>query len=152
MGSIFLLYNWYDLYSFNKNPLSKEILHKIKQKEQHLKKLAKRHYNIHVSFPIIIEEKMPAKLFGMAVYGQDKSIKIYLNKKRFKENIEYMIEDVLPHEYAHAMTFIQGDFSMENGGHTRRWQQICQKLEGRKCDRFVTHQDIIIGKTKFLYE
>ena len=62
-----------------------------------------------------------------------------------------MIKDVLPHEYAHALMFVLGDFSNINGGHSLKWEQICKKLNGLKCDRFVNNHDIIIGKTKNLY-
>ena len=65
--------------------------------------------------------------------------------------IDYMIDDVLPHEYAHALMFVTGNFSNENGGHTLKWQNMCIALEGLKCDRFVDHNDIVIGKTDFLY-
>ncbi len=58
-----------------------------------------------------------------------------------------MIDSVLPHEYAHAIMFILGDFSRQNGGHSKKWQEICISLEGKKCDRFVNHNDIIIEKT-----
>jgi predicted SprT family Zn-dependent metalloprotease len=82
----------------------------------------------------------------MAVYSSNKQIKIYLNKNRFKENEEYMIDDVMPHEYAHAIMFELGNFSDENKGHPKKWQTICKKLNGLRCDRFVNHQDILIEK------
>ncbi len=119
----------------------------IKQKEASLKRLAYLHFNITRDIPIIVSDKMKSSRFGMAVYSKDGSINIYLNKKRFKENASYMINDVLPHEYAHAIMFIFKDFSKQNSGHTKKWQMICKKLKGLRCSRFVNNKDILIEKT-----
>ena len=62
-----------------------------------------------------------------------------------------MIDYVLPHEYAHALMFIFNKFPKQNAGHTKLWQKICLTLEGKKCDRFVKHNDIMMGKLDFLY-
>ena len=142
-----LIYIWYDSYSFNQNPLSKSIQLKIYEKHQNLKYLTKKYFGIQNSFPIIISDEMPSSRFGMAVFSKDSKITIYLNKKRFKENEDYMINDVMPHEYAHAIMFQMRDFSDENSGHSKKWQNICKKLNGLRCNRFVNHQDILIEKT-----
>ena len=89
-------------------------------------------------------------MFGLASYDNG-NIKIYLNKNRFQENSEYMKDYVLPHEYAHALMFTFNKFPKQHGGHTKLWQQICLSLDGKKCDRFVDHEDILMGKLKFLY-
>ncbi|WP_121627040.1 SprT-like domain-containing protein [Poseidonibacter antarcticus] len=146
--SCFLLtYLWYDNYLFSTNPLSKEIQNKIYQKHQTLKYLTYKYFKIKKIFPIIVSDELDSSKFGMAVYSKDSKITIYLNKKRFKENEDYMINDVIPHEYAHAIMFQMRDFSDENSGHSKKWQNICKKLEGLRCDRFVNHQDILIEKT-----
>lgn len=142
-----LVYLWYEDYSFSKKPLNKEYQLKIYEKNEELKKLAFKHFKITKSFPIIISDEMKTNRFGMASYSYNSKIEIHLNKKRFKENVNYMIDDVLPHEYAHAIMFYFKDFSKENSGHTKRWQAICKKLNGKRCDRFVNHNDILIEKT-----
>ncbi len=135
---------------FQQNPLSKEILQELQNKEQFLKNKIYTIYNVKVNFPIIIEDQLPNNLYGLASYKQG-VIKIFLNKKRFQENKQYMIDSVLPHEYAHAMMFYFGDFTKTNGGHTKKWQQICYNLGGKKCDRFVDHNDILIEKLGGIY-
>lgn len=60
-----------------------------------------------------------------------------------------MINDVLPHEYAHALMFVKRVFTDENGGHSKQWQNICIALEGINCNRFVDHDDVIMGKSIF---
>ncbi len=60
-----------------------------------------------------------------------------------------MINQVIPHEYAHAVMFHLNDFSKKQGGHTKKWQEICKNLNGIKCEQFVNHQDIIVGKIPF---
>ncbi|MBU3013958.1 SprT-like domain-containing protein [Poseidonibacter lekithochrous] len=146
-ASILLSYLWYDDYSFASNPLSKNIQVKIYKKHQELQYLTSKYFKIKRVFPIIVSDELPSSRFGMAVFSKDSKITIYLNKKRFKENEDYMINDVMPHEYAHAIMFEIRDFSDENKGHSKKWQNICKKLNGLRCDRFVNHQDILIEKT-----
>lgn len=148
LASILLTYLWYNDYSFASNPLSKNIQNKIYKKHQELRLLTYQFYKIQRAFPIIVSDELDSSKFGMAVYSKDKRINIYLNKNRFKENENYMIDDVMPHEYAHAIMFALGNFSNENNGHPKMWQDICKKLNGLRCDRFVNHKDILIEKTK----
>lgn len=151
LGSVFLVYNWYQNYQFKNNPLSEKIMQKIYQKHRYLETLSYQKFGIKRKIPVKISDTMPSKLFGAATYSMDGKIVVFLNKKRFQESVNYMIDDVLPHEYAHAIMFVKGDFSDKFGGHTKKWQNICIALEGQRCDRFVNHKDIIIGKTDFLY-
>ncbi|RXK00178.1 hypothetical protein CRU98_03205 [Arcobacter sp. CECT 8986] len=144
---LFLIYIWYSSYEFKHNPLSNDIKTKIKNKTITLKNLAFYKYQINHNFKIIISNKLKNNQFGMTVYSKNKDIAIYLNKNRFKENSNYMIDSVLPHEYAHAIMFYLGDFSKENGSHSKKWQNICKNLEGKSCNRFVKDNDIIIEKT-----
>ena len=143
-----LLFNWYRGYRFDSNPLSPEIVARIESKERDVVALIRRHYGIDFDVPIVISEKINSRLYGLAAYeGRDK-ITIVLNKKRMKESLDYILDDVLPHEYAHALMFRLGYFSGDDG-HSEQWQEICRKLEGARCDRFVNHQDIIMGKIAF---
>lgn len=139
---------WYEDYTFDKKPLDEKYKAQLKLKIKELNYLSRINFNITREFPIIISDEMNAKRFGMAVHKRDGSIEIYLNKKRFKESSNYMINDVLPHEYAHAIMFHIGDFSNKNSGHTKKWQNICKRLNGLRCERFVNHSDILIEKTK----
>lgn len=144
--SLLLLYIWYDNYRFEISPLSETTRYKLIKKENEIRSLIYKNYSLNIDIPVIISDKMKNKHFGLATYNNGK-IAIYLNKKHFLESEEYMIDDVLPHEYAHALMFVFNDFSNENGGHTKKWQEICRKLNGLRCNRFVSHRDIIIGKT-----
>lgn len=105
-------------------------------------------YGEKVNFPIEISDELPNNLYGMATMNDKKKIIIYLNKNRFKESEKYMY-GVLTHEYAHAMMFHFGDFTKENSGHTKKWQQICYDLGGTICERFVDAHDILIEKVRF---
>ncbi len=150
ISSILLLYNIYNTKQFNDNPLSNEVLAKVKQKSIYLQKLAYSKFGISANIPVKISSKIKDNLFGLAAYNDGKII-IVLNKNRFQESQEYMIDYVLPHEYAHALMFVFKDFTNQNGGHTKKWQKICLALEGKKCDRFVKHNDIVMGKLDFIY-
>lgn len=144
-----MLFSWYNNYKFDNNPLSNEINQKIAIKKFEIKQLIKKRYKIDFNPAVIVIDEMKSKLFGMAHFDiKTYEIKIYLNKKRFKESLNYMLEDVMPHEYAHALMFKFGYFSNKNSGHTDEWQKICKNLNGKRCDRFVNHNDILIDKTK----
>lgn len=134
---------------FFNNPLSGEILAKIDSKKYELEVITKEKFHIEVDIPIYVDNSIPSHLFGLASYDTDGKIAIYLNKNRFKENEKYMIEEVLPHEFAHALMFVFGDFSSQNGGHPKKWEMICNKIGGKKCDRFVNGDDILIEKIGF---
>lgn len=149
LGSIFLVYSWINTYNFKNNPLDEKIVNQIEEKQYYLQNLTYKKFGINKKVPIEVSNNMPSKLFGAATYSNNGQIKIFLNKKRFKESSKYMIEDVLPHEYAHAVMFLIGNFTDEAGGHSKKWQNICKALEGINCNRFVDHNDVIIGKTNF---
>ena len=144
-----LIYISYKDIMFYKNPLSDEILAKIDKKVFYLQNRVYQLYGVRVDIPVKIVNKIPDNLFGLATYSKNGQITILLNKNRFKENENYMIDYVLPHEYAHAMMFYFGDFSTKNGGHTKKWQQICLNLGGKKCDRYVEQNDILLEKVRF---
>jgi predicted SprT family Zn-dependent metalloprotease len=139
----------YNERTFRNNPLSKKITTQVDQKKYQLIKTIKQKYGIYFNVPIIYSDKVPNNLFGLAIYTKSKEIAIILNKNRFQESVEYMIDFVLPHEYAHALMFKFGDFSKKNGGHTKKWQNICLSIGGKKCDRYVKHQDVIFGKIPY---
>ena len=147
---ILLGYIYYNNQKFKNNPLSEQTLIKIEQKSNYIRKLIYQKYKLVVNIPIKISSKVPDNLFGLAVYDEG-NIKIILNKNRFQESQEYMIDYVLPHEYAHAIMFVLKQFPKENGGHTKQWQNICLAIGGKKCDRFVKHNDILMGKLDFIY-
>lgn len=144
------LYLFYQDQQFKNNPLSQETLTKLTQKNNIIKQTIQQKYNINFNIPIIISDKLPNNLYGLASYRNGK-IQIQLNKKRFQENENYMIEYVLPHEYAHTLMFYFGKFDQKNGGHTELWQKFCLNLGGIKCDRFVDHNDILIEKIGNIY-
>ena len=150
LSTILLVYVIYQDKIFKTKPLSNTIQKKLIQKEYHLRELTYEKYKIRVDIPIIITDTMNNNLFGLATYNNG-DIKIYLNRNRFQESSEYMIDYVLPHEYAHALMFIFNKFTEQNGGHTKLWQKICLDLDGKKCDRFVKNNDILMGKLNFLY-
>ncbi|XPV67539.1 MAG: SprT-like domain-containing protein [Halarcobacter sp.] len=149
IGTIFFIYLVIKNYNFDNSNLDEKILKKIYEKQIILQNLSLKKFAVKEKFPIIISNKMPSNLFGAATLTTDDKIVIYLNKKRFKESVDYMISDVLPHEYAHAIMFKLKDISNKNGGHTKKWQSICKALNGLRCNRFVNNQDIIINKTSF---
>jgi len=147
---LLLFYISYNNHSFKTNPLPKDTIARIDNKKKELKKLVYENYGFKRDIPIHISSKLDNNLYGLAVYSKG-DIKIILNKNRFQESEDYMIDYVLPHEYAHTVMFLLGDFTRENSGHSLRWQNICLSLKGKKCDRYVDHQDIVLDKLDFVY-
>jgi len=146
LGTILLIYNIISSYNFKHNPLSNEILNSIHIKEQEVLNNIQKYYHINAKVPIHISNKMKNRLYGLCTLSAHNKIDIYLNKKMFQESTDYMINDVLPHEYAHAVMFIQGNISNKHNGHNKQWQNICKNIGGLRCERFVDSNDIIISK------
>jgi hypothetical protein len=149
ISSLALLYSWYSNYNFKKQDLSLEIQHAIQTKKEQVRSLVLTHYGFDLNIPIIIKDELPNKLFGAASYTTQNQIIIYLNKNHFKESLNYMIQSVIPHEYAHAVMFYLKDFSTQNSGHSKKWQTICETLSQKPCDRYANQHDILIEKTSF---
>jgi predicted SprT family Zn-dependent metalloprotease len=140
-----IFYNLYQDYIFKNNKLPINIINKVNNKKQKIIQKIYNKYNIYFDVKILYSNKMPNKLYGLAQY-YNKKITIFLNKKRFQENTKYMIDDVLPHEYAHALMFKLGFLNEKNQGHSKRWQQVCKNIDAIKCNQYVNIKDIIFDK------
>ncbi|MEA3373762.1 MAG: SprT-like domain-containing protein [Campylobacterota bacterium] len=140
--------NWYSSHLFNTTPIPDEYKQQIADKEQEVLQLMQKNYGITLKVPLIITDKIDGKQYGITSYNNG-DIKIYLNKKVMKESLEYIVDDVIAHEYAHALMFKQGVYERNSDGHTPQWQKACQKLGGSRCDRYVNHNDVIMGKMPF---
>ena len=84
----------------------------------------------------------------MCVY-KDGEVSIYLNKKVMQESIDYMVDSVIAHEYAHALMFKLGHISKNTDGHSAQWREACVKLGGVNCGKYVSKEDVIMGKLPF---
>lgn len=140
----YMAYSWYESYRFKTNPLSDEIQKRIQQREKEVLSLIYTKYRIRPNIPLLVSDEFHSNLYGLTSY-KNGQILIFLNKKRFKESVDYMIEEVIPHEYAHAMVFILGEESSKDG-HTKAWQRICRELDAQNCERYVDNEEIIRQK------
>ncbi len=120
------------------------------QKESEILQNMQKYFGIYKKFPIIITNKIPGRIYGLATFDKTGQVVIYLNKKVFKESFDYILDDVLAHEYAHALLLASGDRSNTDGGHTKQWQAVCQKLGGVHCRRYVDNEDVVNRKLKKL--
>lgn len=137
-------YNWYVQKNFEDNPLSERVQQRIQEAQQKVLEDIYTSFGLRVQIPLIVSKEFDSRLYGLTSY-KDGQIAIYLNKKRFKESETYMLEEVIPHEYAHAMHFIL-EGARKGDGHTQRWQEICRKLDGIRCERYVDNEDIVRQK------
>jgi predicted SprT family Zn-dependent metalloprotease len=106
--------------------------------------LIEQKFKLKTDIPLVISDEFNSKLYGLTSY-KDARIAIYLNKKRFRESVDYMIDEVIPHEYAHAMVFMMGARTSEDG-HTKLWQKVCLELGGIQCERYVDSEEIVRQK------
>lgn len=144
---LYILNNLYQDMQFKNNPLSHKTQELIKKRQDEVLLLIQKKYNMHLSFPLLVSDEFDSRLFGLTVY-KDGNIKIYLNKKRFKESQEYMLDEVIPHEYAHAVVILLGKNESKDG-HTRLWQKVCLDIDGKFCERYVDNEELVSQKMKF---
>ncbi|MFT7859489.1 MAG: SprT-like domain-containing protein [Sulfurimonas sp.] len=146
--SSILAYNYYNTYSFKHHPIPKEYQIKIKNKEQEVLRNMKNSYGYVYKFPLIVTDKIPGKLYGVTTYDKGE-IKIYLNKKVMRESFDYIVNEVIPHEYAHALLMQEGYFNEAKKGHSPKWHKVCKDLGGKECKQYVNQKEIIMGKLPF---
>ena len=144
---IYLGNSWYQSKVFKNSPLKQSVQERISKRENEVRFLMQEKFDFRGNIPLIVSDEFDSHLYGLTSYKEGK-ITVYLNKKRFKESEDYMIEEVIPHEYAHAMVFVLGERGTEDG-HTVLWQKICKKLDGKHCERYVDGEEIIRQKLPF---
>ena len=147
-ASVALAYNYYKSYSFKNNPLPKEYLLAIEQKEADVLEHMEQNFGVKYKFPLIITDEIPGRLYGLTSY-KDGTIKIYLNKKVMQESFDYVINSVIAHEYAHALIFQLAHNTNEKAGHSKEWQRSCELLGGKDCRQYVNQHEIIMSKMPF---
>jgi len=143
-----LVFNYYKSYSFKHNDIPDSFKAKIASKEQEILTNMQRNYGVSIKFPLIVTDKFKGRLYGLTAYDKG-DIKIYLNKKVMQESMEYMINSVIAHEYAHALMFQRGFIHENKEGHSKEWQKTCIKLGGADCKQYVNQKEIIMSKIPF---
>lgn len=144
-----LLTNWYNNYVFKNTPISQDIVKLIESKEQEVLINMQKNYGFTYKFPLIITDKIQSRLYGVTSYERGGEIKIYLNKKVMQESLDYILDTVIAHEYAHALLFKQNAYRSRGDGHTPLWKETCDKLGGINCEQYVNHKDVVMGKMPF---
>ncbi len=145
---LFLGNNYYSSYSFKNNDIPDSYKQRILDKEKEVLQHMQKNYGYAYKFPLIITDKFKGRLYGLTSFEKGE-IKIYLNKKVMQESMDYMIDSVVAHEYAHALLFKQGYLHTKDDGHSKLWQQTCTKLGGVDCQQYVDQQEIIMSKMPF---
>jgi len=106
-----------------------------------------KNFGFTFKVPLIVTDKFQGKLYGLTSY-KNGEIKIYLNKKVMQESMDYMVDSVIAHEYAHALMFKLGHLHVEDA-HSIKWQEPCVKLGGKDCQQYVDSEEIIMSKMPF---
>lgn len=142
-------YNYYSEYTFE-HDFDKRYLPPLHKKEQEILQNMQRRFGFVKRFPIVVTKKIPGRIYGLATFDKEGRVVIYLNKRVFKESFDYILDDVLAHEYAHALLLNQGYTTDTNGGHTPLWQRTCKALGGLHCERYVDRDDVVSRKLRKL--
>jgi len=145
---LYLITNIYKTQSFKNNDIPDSYKQRIKDKEQEVLTNMQKYYGVSLQISLIVTDKFRGRLYGLTCYEKGE-IKIYLNKKVMQESMNYVVDSVIAHEYAHALMFKQGDYHTEADGHSNSWRQICVKLGGKDCRQYVNTHEIIMSKMPF---
>lgn len=146
---IILLRNLYVSYRFDTQPIPESFVAEIEAVEQDVLNNMQRSFGFRYQVPIIITDKIPGKVYGVTSKNKQGQVNIYLNKKVMKESFDYILSDVIAHEYAHALLFKSGYYASGGEGHSDTWLKTCEKLGGSKCQRYVDSHDVIMKKLPF---
>lgn len=145
----FLVRNLYSSYEFKHTPLSPSYQEALIKEEQRILHNMKKNFGYMTKFPLIVSDKIPGKIYGLTSQNEAGKVVIYLNKKIMQESFDYIISDVIAHEYAHALLFANGYYAKGGKGHSDIWKQTCVKLGGANCGQYVDVEDVIRGKLPF---
>ena len=143
---VILILNWYNSYSFKNNPIPLEYQQAIDKKEQEVLRYMKKNLGFKFQVPIIVTDEIPGKIYGVTSMNKEGKIMIYLNKKVMRESMDYILDSVIAHEYAHAVLFKTGDYKRDADGHSELWRQVCIELGGLNCQKYVDSHDVIMRK------
>ncbi len=140
--------NLYNTYSFKNSDIPDSYKQLIQNKEQEVLQDMKKNFGFVFKVPLIVTDKFQGRLYGLTAYEKGE-IKIYLNKKVMQESMDYMVDSVIAHEYAHALMFKLGHMHTKDKGHSKDWQETCMKLGGDDCQQYVDQKEIIMSKMPF---
>ncbi|QOY53829.1 SprT-like domain-containing protein [Candidatus Sulfurimonas marisnigri] len=141
-------FNFYSDYSFKNNDISDGFKERIKHKEEEVLQHMKKNFGHVYKFQLIVTDKLQGKLYGLTSYNNGE-IKIYLNKNVMQESMDYIIDSVIAHEYAHALLFKLNSHHSKDDGHSQEWKQTCLKLGGDDCQQYVDRHEIVMSKMPF---
>ena len=144
-AAMLLAYNLYSSYRFWRD-FERIYPPQIAKKEQEILRRMAAALGYSRSFPIIITDRLPDSIFGLSAKDRQGGVKIYLNKHRFKESFSYILDDVLAHEYAHALLLARNYKAKSQDGHDALWQQLCKALGGTVCRRYVDKEELVRQK------
>jgi SprT protein len=147
-GIAILGLNSYKDYTFKNNDIPESYKQRIQAKEQDVLEHMQKNFGFLFQVPLIVTDKIQGRLYGLTAY-ENGNIKIYLNKNVMQESMDYMIESVIAHEYAHALLFKLGRYNSADDGHSELWKQTCIKLGGADCQQYVDQHEVIMAKMPF---
>lgn len=124
LALLLLGFNLYRGYQFEHAELDPAIKRQIDAKVDEVIERMRAHYGSVPEVHLSIEPSLPARLYGLAMLERSGRIRVMLNKKRLRESLDFVLDEVIAHEYAHAYMLYTGHQSTQEG-HSSAWQEVC---------------------------
>lgn len=148
--------NFYNSYTFNNNDIPDSYKQQIYDKEQEILQNMQTKFGFMFKVPLIVTDKLGDNLYGLTT-SKNGEIKIYLNKNVMQESMDYMLDNIIAHEYAHAILFKRESRDNKGAaryygekiphskecGHSVEWKDTCIKLGGDSCQQYVDQEEIV---------
>ncbi len=154
--------NFYNSYQFNNNDIPDNYKQQIYDKEQEILQNMQSKFGFMFKVPLIVTDKLGDNLYGLTTY-KNGEVKIYLNKNVMHKSMDYMLDNIIAHEYAHAILFKRESRDNRGAakhyreksphskecGHSKEWKDTCVKLGGDSCQQYVHQEEVSMFKMPF---
>ncbi len=131
------------LFLYPEQTLTQADIDRLNQKKQDLIQKTHTLYGFNYNVPLYIEET-DKRVWGAMLYSGGMPQKIVINKGYYLENPDYVVNFVLPHEWAHVVARLIYKTSIRS--HGEEWLAICKSLSEIRCD--VRVQDEFVAEEK----
>ena len=149
--SLLVIYmNYTNTKKFKENPISKYSKQQIEDKRVELVSIIEKKFYLSLDIPIIVMDNKNlifknSRAWGITEY-KNGNIKIYIKKNILKESEKYVLNTVLPHEFAHAIMFKNNHFYEGKEGHNSKWKEICETISNDTCSMYVDREKVVKQK------
>lgn len=133
------------LFFYPEKKLTQSDINRIENKKQELIQKTKEIYGFYYDLPLFIEP-INKQIWGAMLYSGGRPKKIVINRDFYLENPDYVINSVMPHEWAHVVARLI--YKKDIKGHGKEWLSICKSLSNGQCARYVQDEFVVEEKIR----